>query len=104
MTSAASQADPLASVPRMMPALPTSASPRCASALSRLAPPNVVRTSAAKLPNTANRATWMLPMTSKDSQSMTGTTTVARRARSAAAADQVGSSDLAVRWAGPVAG
>ena len=47
---AASHAEPLASVPIVMAALPASARPRCATALSRLEPPNVVTTIVAKPP------------------------------------------------------
>ncbi len=69
--------------------LPATASPRCAIALSRLVPPNDVMTSAPKLPKTANRASWRFPASTKVSANRPGMTMVARRARTAAWADQL---------------
>ena len=63
VTTAASQAFPLTSVPMISAALPIRASWRCATALSRLLPPNEARTSVAKLPKAANVAICRSPMT-----------------------------------------
>src|SRR5215472_12003242 len=83
----ASHAEPLASVPIVMAALPASASPRCAVALSRLDPPNDVTMSVAKPPNTANKVICALPMTLNVSTNRHGMTIVARTARIAAGTD-----------------
>src|SRR5215813_3267576 len=83
----ASHAEPLASVPIVMAALPASARPRCASALSRLDPPNEVTVSVAKPPNTANKVICGSPMTLNVSKKRHGMTMVARTARIAAATD-----------------
>ncbi len=91
VTSVASQAMPLTSVPMISAALPTTARPRCAMALSRLVPPNDARTSVAKLPNTANSVICGLPMTSKVSANRHGSTIVARAARMKAGTDHTGS-------------
>ena len=91
VTSVASQAMPLTSVPMISAALPTTARPRCAMALSRLVPPNDARTSVAKLPNTANSVICGLPMTSKVSANRHGITIVARTARITAGTDHTGS-------------
>jgi hypothetical protein len=61
VTSTASHWIPLTAVPMMMPTLPTSASPRCATALSRLLPPNEETTRLANPPNAANNAICRLP-------------------------------------------
>ena len=91
VTRAASQAVPLTRVPMMSTALPVTASPRCAMALSRLVPPKETSTRVAKLPKTANRVICGSPTTSAVSANRLGITKVARTARIAAGTDQVGS-------------
>ena len=91
VTRAASQAVLLTRVPMMRAALPVSARPRCAMALSRLVPPNETSTRVAKLPNTANRVICGSPMTLAVSANRLGITRVARTARIAAGTDQAGS-------------
>ncbi len=63
VTSAASQTTPWTAVPMVSATLPTTASPRCAMALSRLVPPKEARTSVAKLPKAANVAICRSPIT-----------------------------------------
>ena len=63
VTIAASHAVAWTAVPMVSTTLPTTASPRCAMALSRLVPPNEARTSVAKLPKAANVAICRSPMT-----------------------------------------
>ena len=90
VTRTASQSIPLTAVPMIRPTLPVSASPRCATALSRLLPPNEATTRLAKPPNAANRASCRLPKPSKPSANREGTTSTARNVRIAAGTDQAG--------------
>ena len=61
VTRAASHSIPLTAVPMISPMLPVRASMKCATALSRLLPPNDTTTRLAKPPNAANRAICRLP-------------------------------------------
>jgi len=61
VTSTASHSIPLTTVPMTSAMLPATASPRCATILSRLLPPNEATTRLANPPNAANRAICRLP-------------------------------------------
>ena len=61
VTSTASHSIPLTTVPMTSAMLPVTASPRCATILSRLLPPNEATTRLANPPNAANRAICRLP-------------------------------------------
>ena len=61
VTRTASHWIPLTAVPMISPMLPIRASTKCATALSRLLPPNDATTRLAKPPNAANRAICRLP-------------------------------------------
>src|SRR5579875_565723 len=89
VTIAASHGVPLTAVPITRAMLPAVASPRWATALSRLVPPKLVITRVAKPPKTANKAICGSAMTLSVSANKPGTTIVARTAR-AAGADHAG--------------
>jgi hypothetical protein len=61
VTSTASHSIPLTAVPMISAMLPVTASPRCATSLSRLLPPNEATIKLANPPNAANRAICRLP-------------------------------------------
>ena len=61
VTRTASHSIPLTAVPMISPILPVRASRKCATALSRLLPPNETTTRLAKPPNAANSAICRLP-------------------------------------------
>ena len=90
VTRTASQVIPFTAVPMISPALPVTASMRCAMSLSRLLPPNDAMTRCANPPNAANRAICRLPMPSKVSANSGGITRTARSMRSPADSDQAG--------------
>jgi hypothetical protein len=87
---AASHVIPLTAVPMISTMLPATASMRCATALSRLVPPNAARTSVAKPPKVANKAICASPTTLNVSANRPGMTSTARSARSAAGTDHAG--------------
>src|SRR5580693_3771813 len=90
VTTTASQAVPLTSVPMIRARLPATASPRCAVSLTRLVPLNEAITSVANPPNVANSAICGSATTLSVSANSDGTTTVARTARITAGTDQTG--------------
>ena len=61
VTRTASQVIPLTAVPMISAMLPVTASPRCATILSRRVPPNEAKIRLANPPNAANRAICRLP-------------------------------------------
>ena len=61
VTSTASHLTGLTAVPMISPMLPVTASPRCATNLSRLVPPNEATIRLANPPNATNRAICRLP-------------------------------------------
>jgi hypothetical protein len=90
VTTAASQAVPLTSVPTTIARLPATARPACATSLSARVPPKPAMTSVANPPNVANSAICGFAMPLSVSANSAGMTTVARTARIAAGTDQAG--------------
>src|SRR5579871_1441343 len=98
VTTAASQVVPLTSVPMISAMLPATASPACATSLSRRVPPNPAMISVAKPPKVANSAICGSPTILSVIAKSDGTTTVARAARIAAGTLQDGfHQDCAIR-------
>ena len=90
VTRTASQSIRFTAVPMISPMLPVTASPKCATSLSRLLPPNEAMTRFANPPNPANRAICRSPKPSKVSANRAGITMTARSARRPATSDHSG--------------
>ncbi len=88
VTTAASHAVPLTSVPMTRAALPAMARPRWAVSLSRRVPAKPTTTRVANPPNVANSAICGSPTTFDVMANRLGMTIVARTARMAAGTDQ----------------